>query len=117
MIVATSQSIVQWVVMGLRDAVSVGAKIYPNKVIVSLSIKLPYTDSSKAFLAQKLMDVLNQQMNLCVHQICLREVWDLGRAKLEHTLHTSIPGIHPTSRNDSTAWKGRNTLSGSTLPS
>jgi len=37
MIAATSQSIVQWVVMGLRDAVSVGAKTYPNKVIVSLS--------------------------------------------------------------------------------
>jgi len=107
MIVATSQSIVQWVVMGLRDAVSVGAKIYPSKVIVSLSIKLPYTESSKAFLAQKLMDVLNQQMDLCLHQICLRELMDLGRAKLEHT----------GSRNDSTAWKGRDTLSGSTLPS
>ena len=46
MIVVTSQSIV--LVMGLRDAVSVGAKTYPNKVIVSLSIKLPITESSKA---------------------------------------------------------------------
>ena len=40
MIVATSQSIVQCFVMGLRDAVSVGTKSYPNNVIVSLSIKL-----------------------------------------------------------------------------
>ena len=41
MIVATSQ--LRDAVMGLRDAVYVGAKTYPNNVIVSLSIKLPST--------------------------------------------------------------------------
>jgi len=61
------------------------------------------------------MDVLNQQVDLRVHQIRLRVLWDLSRTKLEHTLHTSISGIYPTSRNDSTAWKGRDALPESTL--
>ena len=45
--VATSQSTVQRQVMRWCRAVSVGAKIYSNRVIVSLSIEFPSTESSK----------------------------------------------------------------------
>ncbi len=55
--------------------------------------------------------------DLRVHQIYLIELGDLGRAELEHTLHTSIPWIYSASRNNSTAWKGRDTLSCSHIPS
>ena len=76
--VATSQSTVQWLMMGWRNVVSVGATIYCNRVIVSLSIKFPNTESSKASL--------DHMVDLSVHQSRLCQLRDLSRTKLEYSL-------------------------------
>ena len=67
-------------------------------------------------MAQQLMDILNQQVNLRVHQSRLRKLWDLCRTKLDCLSVSSLPGIDPTNRNDPTAWKCWDTLAWSTLP-
>ena len=63
------------------------------------------------------MDVLNEQVNLRVHQSRLSELRNLDRNELDCPSVSSLPSIYPTSRNDPTARKCWDALACSTLPS
>ena len=69
-----------------------------------------------SLMAQQLMDILDQMVNLRVHQSRLCKLRDLCRIKLEYSLIGSIPGINPASRDNPTGWECWNTLAWSTLP-
>jgi len=62
------------------------------------------------------MDILNEEVNLRVHQSRLSKLRDLFRTELDCSSVSSLPVINPTNRNDPTAWKCLDALAWSTLP-
>ena len=70
----------------------------------------------KSLLAQQLMDVLNEQVDLSVHQSSLGQLRNLHRSELNCPPVSSLPCIYYPGRNDPTARKCWDALALSTLP-
>ena len=69
----------------------------------------------KSLLAQQLMDVLNEQVDLRVHQSSLSQLRNLHRSELNCPSVSSLPCIYYTGKNDPTARKCWDALALSTL--
>ena len=100
MMLATSQSTIQWLMMCClcwsKDIPQQSDSLVIDQISQHLVIE--------NFMVQQLMDVLDQDH---VHQSLLRY---LACTKLEYSLERGVSRIYPPSRNYSTAWECRNTL-------